>query len=126
MYENPCIHAIDDVHIEARPGQETRLRFFYGELIGLREVVPPDEEMPSVVFEAHNRRLFVHLFEEAISSPMRRRLVVQVDSLTSLAGRLQDLGLPHYVEHGMGLGSRRLLTLDPADNLVELKELRLL
>lgn len=123
MPDNPQIHAIGDVRLEAPPHREHGLRAFYGDLLGLRE---PDErpEASQMAFEAHGLRLLIGVFADALPSPMRRRLLVQVDSLEDLAEQMRRRGVACRVYAGMGIGDRRLVALDPAGNRVEFKEVR--
>ncbi len=122
---NPHIHAVGDIRVESHPGRKDRVRLFYGELVGLREL-PAAGEPEQLVFEAHGRRLVVALSEQAVPSPVRRRVVIEVDSLFKLWQRLTEHRIWCMTVSGMGVGDRRLVALDPADNRVEFKEVWLL
>lgn len=124
MRGNPRIHAISDVRIEAPPGREEVLRKLYRDLLGLCEAQPPPELAPALAFEAHGRRLNVRILREAMASPMRRRLLIEVDSLEQAAERLWRSGFSCELMLGMGIGDRRVVLLDPGGNRVELKEVR--
>jgi catechol 2,3-dioxygenase-like lactoylglutathione lyase family enzyme len=123
MQGNPNIHAIDDVRLEAPPHRERGLRVFYRDLIGLSELSEPPEPC-QVVFHAHGRRVTIHVFADALASPMRRRLLIQVDSIEAMVRRMRRHGIHCRIWSGIGLGDRRLVALDPAGNRVELKEVR--
>jgi extradiol dioxygenase family protein len=124
MDRNPLIHAIGDVRLESPPGREEPLRRFYGELIGLREVRRPldDGAADRVCFAAHRRAVEIRLAHDAVPSPMRRRVVIQVDSLEHTAERMRRAGFACWVYPGLGIGQRRLIALDPGGNRVELKQ----
>ncbi len=125
MFGNPQIHAVGDVRLESPPSCEERLRLFYRDLIGLRE--PGGASSASqLAFEAHGRRVVIHLSHEAMASPMRRRLLIQVDSLGRMWERLTARSIECWEYPGMGIGDRRLVVLDPAGNRIELKEERLI
>lgn len=125
MFGNPHIHAIADVRIECPPEAEDRLRWFYADVLGLRPAVPGDDAA-GPAFAAHGLVLRIEVRPDARPSPVRRRLVVQIDSLVDAEQRLRDMGLGSELLRGMGIGDRRLVVLDPAGNRVELKEVQLL
>ncbi len=123
MSGNPQIHAVDDVRLEAPPHSRSGVRTFYRDLIGLTELPAPPERS-QIVFHAHGRRLTVHVLADALPSPMRRRLLIQVDSLAEMAARMSRIGVACRMFMGMGIGDRRLVALDPAGNRIECKEVR--
>jgi hypothetical protein len=125
MPDNPQIHAVGDILLESPPHRQEYLRIFYRDLIGLREAADVAEPT-QVVFEAHGRRVTVRLFHDALPSPMRRRLLIQVDSLEKMYERLAGRGVACEVFPGFGLTDRRLVALDPAGNRIEIKEVKLL
>lgn len=121
MYGNPHIHAVGDVTMECPPGREDGLRRFYGEIIGLREI-PDGEASGGLAFMAHQRQVVVRFRPNAATSPMRRRLVVVVDSLEETGERLREIGVTWRRHFGMGVGDQRLIIIDPGGNRIELKQ----
>jgi hypothetical protein len=122
MAINPQILAISDVTLACRPDKADAIRSLYRDVLRLRELSPGEARHPHLIFAAHQRRIQVILAPDAAGSPMRRRLVIEVDSLHATADQLADLGLPWWLHWGIGIGDRRLALLDPGDNRIELKQ----
>ncbi len=115
----PRIHAISSVQIEAMPGLEDRLRWFYGELLGLESTAG---ENGNLVFHSKRLQLVVALKPDARSSPMRRRLVLEIPSLDRMREQLDELQMVYEWYEGMAFTERRIFLLDPGENRIELKQ----
>jgi catechol 2,3-dioxygenase-like lactoylglutathione lyase family enzyme len=115
----PQIHAIAHVRVQARPGLEHKLRWFYAELLGLDAV---DGEEGTLCFQTKTLQLRVMIAEGAQPSPMRRRLVLVIPSLEEMRVKFEDIDLEYEWYEGMAFTDRRLFVLDPAENRVELKQ----
>ena len=113
------MQAIRDVRVEAKPGLEGDLHFFYVEMLGLE----PSEGEPGMLhFCTDKLRLRVLLTPEAQPSPMRRRLVLEIPSLGRMADKLEEEGIPHEWYRGLTLTDQRIFVLDPADHRVDLQQ----
>jgi hypothetical protein len=115
----PRIQAISHVRIEARPGMEAVLHSFYAHLLGM---MPVEGERGTVCFQTKRLQLRILLTPEALGSPMRRRLVLEIPSLDRLREQLDELQIEYEWHEGMALTERRVFVLDPAENRVELKQ----
>jgi catechol 2,3-dioxygenase-like lactoylglutathione lyase family enzyme len=115
----PRIHAISDLRIEATPGLEGQLEFFYVDVLGLERV---EDEPGMVCFETQRMRVRVLLTPEAQPSPIRRRAVIQVPSLERMRARLEEMGIQYEWYDGLAFTDQRIFVLDPADNRIELKQ----
>lgn len=116
----PRIQAISDIRVEAIPGLELELRFFYVDVLGLRQV---EAEAGMLCFEAEVLRVRVLVTAEAQPSPMRRRLVLQIPSLQEMQERLEELEVDYEWHNGLRFTDQRIFVKDPADNRVELKQI---
>jgi len=115
----PRIHAIASVHIEAGRGLEDKLRWFYADLLGLESGVA---EPGALHFQTGRRQLCIALGARPRSSPLRRRLVLEIPSLDQMRERLEELRIPYEWYEGLGLTDKRIYLLDPARNRIELKQ----
>jgi catechol 2,3-dioxygenase-like lactoylglutathione lyase family enzyme len=115
----PRIHAIAHVHVQAKPGLEHRLRWFYAEVLGLEAA---DGEEETLCFRTKVLEFRVAITEKAQPSPMRRRLVLEIASLNEMRTKLEEIGLEYEWYEGMAFTDRRIYLLDPAGNRVELKQ----
>jgi catechol 2,3-dioxygenase-like lactoylglutathione lyase family enzyme len=113
---------VDHVQIAAPPGCEVAARWFFGELLGLAEVVKPEplRERGGVWFNVGAQQL--HIGIEEPFAPARKAhpaLRVEPDTLDALAERLASAGVK--VEWDAALAdARRFYTEDPWGNRVEL------
>lgn len=109
--------------MEAKPGQEAALRTFYVDILGLE---PADGEEGMVCFQTGRLRLRILITPEAIASPMRRRLVLEISSLQNLREKLDELAMAYEWYEGFAFTERRIFVLDPAENRIELKQVWIL
>jgi len=115
----PRIHAINNVRLEAKPGTEPQLHFFYVDVLGME---PAEGEPGMVLFQTQRMQVRILLTPEAQPSPMRRRLVLEVPSLERMQEQLEELEIEYEWYHGLAYTDQRIFLLDPADNRVELKQ----
>lgn len=115
----PRIQAISDIRIEAVPGLEPELRFFYTDVLGLEQV---DGERGMMCFETERMRVRILITPEAQPSPIRRRLVLQIPSLQEMQMRLEELEVDYEWYSGLRFTDQRIFLLDPANNRIELKQ----
>jgi catechol 2,3-dioxygenase-like lactoylglutathione lyase family enzyme len=113
---------LDHVQLAAPPGCEAPARRFYGELLGLRELVKPPAlaSRGGVWFELAGGQL--HIGVETDFRPARKAhpaLRVAADALDELARRLTDGGAPVRWDAELP-GIRRFFTDDPWGNRLEL------
>ena len=120
--DTPRILAIDDVHLSSPPTLEADLRMFYTGLLGL-DAVGEASGKNRIGFRGYPRsgpRLIVSITPDPQAGPPRRQLLVQVASLRECVEALSDRGIEFEWLQGWSFYDRRLLTLDPAGNRVEL------
>jgi extradiol dioxygenase family protein len=115
----PRIHAISNVRLEAKPGLEPEIRFFYVELLGMQHI---EGEVGTVCFETERLEIRIAITPDAQPSPMRRRLILEIPSLDRMQERLEELKIPYERCWGMRFTDQRIFVLDPADNRIELKQ----
>jgi hypothetical protein len=115
------IQAIDDVHLEAPPGIEGALRWFYGRVAGLDQVKCGPSDGAELCFKSERIVLCVHLVNHPRITSTPLRLTVNVISLDEVAQRLDERKWHYSLLRGILFTDRRIETLDPAGNRVALK-----
>jgi hypothetical protein len=119
--------AIADVSLTAVVGLESELDEFYGGLLGLqREAVPPQLAGHRLTYRSANFRLHIELAEKPVTRHTLRPLSAVVPSLIELAGRLAEAQRPFVRQRGLAPGSESISLYDPAGNLVEVTESRII
>ena len=113
---------VDHVQIAAPPGCESEARHFFGQLLGLVEVVKPEplRERGGAWFEIGAQQLHVGVEEEF--EPARKAhpaLRVDADTLDALAQRLAAAGVKVQWDAALE-DARRFYTEDPWGNRIEL------
>lgn len=100
-------------------GGQTRLRAFYGELLGLRELPTPSTlaHMDLVWFSAGDR-LELHFFRGENDPAAARHFCLDVDDLSETRRRLAEAGHEPYDDTPIP-NRPRFFCRDPAGNLVE-------
>ena len=120
--DTPRLLAINDVRIVARPSHTQALLGFYGDLLGF-EHLPAASSPERLTFRGARPtgpKLLVDLDESAAPEPHRRAALVQVRSIIDLAEIFRDEDIEHEWMHGLSYYDRRLVTVDPAGNRIEL------
>lgn len=112
---------VNHVLVTAPPGGEARARWFYGQLLGLREIPKPVPlaERGGVWFWAPNCEIHVGVEETSGSSRSRRHVCFEVDDLEAARRVLVAHGVP-VQEAPPRPGVRRFFCWDPFGNQVEL------
>ena len=116
------ILAIDHVRLEARPGIEEALRWFYGEIGGLEPVPPDPDSVGRLCFKSGRLELSINLVAQPRIEPVATRVTILVPSLDEAAAMLDEHLLRYQRISGIMFTDRRLAVLDPAGNRVELKQ----
>jgi hypothetical protein len=116
------LEAIADVHLECPPGCRQQVRRFYGGLVGLSEKRDEAETPQDLCFGSRLLRLRIRVVADALASPNRRRALIRVPSLDHVTQALASEGLTFELQHGLSFCGRWVHVLDPAGNLIELKE----
>ena len=116
------ILAVDHVNLEAPPGLDDELRWFYGEVAVLEERTEDPAECRLLCFKSERIELRIHLVDAPQIDPVAYRVTIAVPSLDEAAEHLVDRRR-HFVRlSGLLFSDRRLDTLDPAGNRVMLKQ----
>lgn len=119
-------HAIDHVELEAAPGVEDELRWFYGELIGLAPL--PDEQPDGAAerllrFRSARVELHITIREDAHIESVDRRATFEVPSLDEAMQTLNDRRYRFSEVQGLGSTDRSLVLFDPGGNRIALRRL---
>jgi catechol 2,3-dioxygenase-like lactoylglutathione lyase family enzyme len=110
------------VQVAMPVGGEDRARWFYGEVLGLTEMVKPDtlRGRGGVWFQSGN--LQVHLGVEADFMPARKAHVAYaVEGIDVVRGRFVEAGIGVTDDDALP-GFARFYTVDPFGNRVEILE----
>lgn len=110
------------VQLAAPPGSEDRLRWFYGEVLGLAEVTKPPALAGRGGIWFRSPGVELHLGVEECLRPARKAHPgLLVRDLPGLARRLQSYGVK-VTWDGAFPGHRRCYVADPHGNRLELLE----
>jgi catechol 2,3-dioxygenase-like lactoylglutathione lyase family enzyme len=120
------VEAVTDVAVEGYPATAQSSRYFYVELLGLRqEEAPAAGEVADeceLRFYGQRHRLILRLKDEPEIDTTKRAALICVRSLRELCQRLDDLGIEYVRSSGFGLADRRVWLRDPSGNLLELRQ----
>ncbi len=116
------IQAIDDVNLEAPFGLEAELRWFYGEVAGLEEAPPSQVDASGLCFRSEHLELRIRFAAEPKIEGVACGVTLAVDDLEDAIELLEARFAPFTRISGITWADRRLQTLDPAGNRVELKK----
>ncbi len=116
------IVAVDHVTLEAPRESENDLRWFYGELATLDEVVAAAEWGRRIVFKSLRIELRIDLRESPKVDPIDCRLTVRVPLLDEVIEQLEDRKIEFQPISGIHWTDRRITLLDPGGNRVELRK----
>lgn len=110
---------LDHVQIAIPPGGEDQARIFFGELLGLTEILKPPElgGRGGCWFRIGDRQL--HLGIDPDFRPARKaHVAVAVEDLAQLRGKLEKAG--HQMDDDVAVdGRERFFTSDPFGNRIE-------
>ncbi|GBD29869.1 hypothetical protein HRbin32_00961 [bacterium HR32] len=112
---------VNHVLITAPPGGEAKARWFYGELLGLREIPKPAglAERGGCWFWTPNCEVHVGIERDGDARASRRHVCFEVDDLEAARARLRSHGV-RIQEAPPRPGVRRFFCWDPFGNQVEL------
>lgn len=116
------IYGIDHVQIAMPPGEEAKVRAFYGAILGLREVSKPAvlAGRGGVWFEQGSLKLHLGV-EQDFQSARKAHPALLVHGLTVLTERCRQAG--YSVSSDVALaGYERFHVIDPFGNRIELME----
>jgi catechol 2,3-dioxygenase-like lactoylglutathione lyase family enzyme len=122
----PSVHRLQHTSVPMPPGGQPAARAFYGDALGMTEIVPPStlDRAALVWFAAGDGGHEVHVFtEERLgSNSTAQHLCLQVDDLAAFRSRLT--GHAVEIEETTPIHNRpRFFVRDPFGNLVELTEI---
>lgn len=116
------IQAVEHIHLTGPVGAEGRLRWFYTEIGKLDEVSTISSERWLLSFRSGGIEIRFEICTYPEIDPVFRRLTISVPSLWDAARRLEERGFAVSIHTGLISTDRRLGTLDPAGNRVDLKQ----
>ncbi len=119
----PRVHAVDHLRVEVPTGGQAAVAAFYGDLLGLKRLSDIEEAGGrTLVFGSDRLAIFFVACERPRVSPRRRRLTLTVDSLGEVHERLIAKKRRVWTLSGLSLSERSLLTVDPFDQIVEIRQ----
>ena len=120
---SPRVHAVDHLHVEVPLGREAAIAAFYGDLLGLKRLADLDQDgIRSIVFGNERLALRFVACERPRIVPRRRRMTLMLDSLDEVHERLIAQKRRVWTLSGLSLSERSLLTVDPFDQIIELRQ----
>ena len=122
MTKQSRIQAVEHVNLEAPPGIEEAIRWFYGEVALLREVTDAGDGSTMLRFKSERIELRVHVVVSPTIEAVDCRVTIAVPSLPEASDRLTERRVAFDRVSGITLTDRRLQVLDPAGNRVEFKQ----
>jgi hypothetical protein len=120
--EQNRIQAISRVNLQAPPGREERLRWFYGELAELEEVANDRGGASRLCFKSGRIEIHIHMMKDPRIDPIGNRATIAVPSLSDCVEQLEESSTPYERLTGTMFTDRRVQTHDPAGNRVTLKQ----
>lgn len=116
------IEAVDDIVLDAPPGCEEAMRWFYGELAGLEERGTDGEGSGGLCFKSDRIRLRVRFVASPVIDPVPVRVVMVMPSLDDVVQGLEERKRSYDRISGLAGSDRRLQVLDPAGHRVEFRQ----
>jgi hypothetical protein len=108
--------AIDDVHVPAAAGIETRLDAFY---VGLLKFLREGADVGQITYKSENWRLYFDVLEPPISREDFRPVAIEIPNLGSLERELIDREIEFEWQKSLLPGQEQILLQDPAGNWVQ-------
>jgi hypothetical protein len=118
--------AIADVTLPATAGSEKALDEFYIRLLGFEREENPAASGRLLIYRSENFRLNIAIHERPVQREDFRPLGVIVPSLAELVRKANEATVLFTRQRGLFAGNESLIFTDPAGNLVEVSESRLL
>ena len=116
------IQAIEHVTLEAPPGLNDELRWFYTEVAELEEAPQAELDGSPLRFRSARIELRVNIREDPLTDSIGCRATILVPSLKESVERLEERNVGCQRLSGIVYTDRRVAVLDPAGNRVELKQ----
>ena len=113
--------AVADVKLPATSGLEHLLDDFYMGLLGFLK----EEDGDTLCYRAENFCLRFDWREGLVERNSLRPLAIEIESLGTLQGILVEREIEFQMERGLTPGSQSILVADPAGNIVQVYEKRL-
>jgi hypothetical protein len=110
--------AVEDARLPSIAGLESRLEWFYAELLGFQR----EPLKPGIVYRAENLRVHFEVRELPAARKDFRPLGIEVPSLLNIERLLIENEIEFEVQKGLTPGQRSLLLIDPGGNWVALSE----
>jgi len=115
------INALERITLQAPPGTEEGLTWFYRDILELT----PDSVVTGaglLCFRSAGVELRIEIRPHARVERLRRRAVIAVPSLPAVAAVLGKQGIAFHPTRGLCWSDQRLALLDPGGNRIELKQ----
>ncbi len=116
------ILAIEHVNLEAAPGLNEDLTWFYTEVAGLDRLDNVCVDAPQMCFKSARIELRFHIKEDPRIDPVACRLAILVRCLPETIDLLVERKIAYESLCGLTFMDRRITVLDPAGNRLELKQ----
>jgi len=116
------IVAVDHVTLEAASEVEEDMRWFYGKLATLDEVVSGGIGGERIVFKSARIELRIVFVLEPHVDPIDNRVAILVPSLKAVTDELDDRRMGFETVSGLSWPDRRIAVHDPAGHRVEFRE----
>jgi hypothetical protein len=116
------IQAVDHVNLEALPGVEEALRWFYGEIAELDDITESHSDTAVLRFRSERIEVRIRIVEQPAIDPVGYRVTIGVPNLDETAEQLLEAGSEIERISGLMWSDRRIATFDPAGHRVILKQ----
>lgn len=117
--------AVDHVELQAPPGRELQLHWFYGDVVGLRLIedsAKSESTYPDRIrFRSDRLELRITIVENPIIESVACRAFFEVLSLAEVAEMLDGEGYEYDLFRGLRFTDRHLSLLDPGGNRIILR-----
>lgn len=116
--------AIDHVELQAPPGIESELRWFYADFAGLHPVDNPESTKPEgLTFRSDRIELRITILDHPAIESVDCRLTLAMPSLEEAAEMLEDKKYSFQWYRGLSFTDRALILHDPAGNRTMIRRL---
>ncbi len=116
--------AIDHIELQAPPGIESELRWFYVDFAGLHPVDNPQSTKPEVMtFRSDRIDLRITILDHPAIESVDGRLTLLMPNLEEAAEMLKDKNYSFHWYRGLSFTDRALILHDPAGNRTTFRRL---
>lgn len=116
------ILAVEHVNLEAPPGLNEDLTWFYAEVAGLDPVGDVGVDAPRLRFKSAQIEVRIHIKNDPRIDPVVCRATILVRCLSETNEQFDERKIACVPLCGLAFMDRRIAVLDPAGNRVELKQ----